>query len=204
MISELIKAFKLDINLEKIPEIFSVEVLWFLVASAYVLDSGLVWWSVPMSYYGTFREVYFEIFLNVGQLDSTRNFLCAPLNRARILQDWNDLWCTHRNDDFPRIWHNGYSYYAYGHTKHCGGSLNFLCRFSILILVLSNDVILWISVLFSLGKTFTTNKRRGRLYLSMTFCTHSTECLSLDKAEAISVLVVMKCKFLIAILYDQN
>lgn len=87
MISELIKAFKLDINLEKIPEIFSVEVLWFLVASAYVLDSGLVWWSIPMSYYGTFREVYFEIFLNAGQLDSTRNFLCAPLNRARILQD---------------------------------------------------------------------------------------------------------------------
>jgi len=47
---------------EKIPEIFSVDVFWFLEASAYVLSSNLAWWSVPMAD-GTFVEVFFLDFI---------------------------------------------------------------------------------------------------------------------------------------------
>jgi len=40
VMSGLMKAIRLEMDWEETPEIFSVEVFWFLVASAYVSDSG--------------------------------------------------------------------------------------------------------------------------------------------------------------------
>jgi len=36
----LMKAFRLEMDWEKTPEIFSEKIFWFFIASAYVSDSG--------------------------------------------------------------------------------------------------------------------------------------------------------------------
>jgi len=76
-----------------------------------------------------------------------------------------------------------------------GGPVNFLCRFLILILVLSKNVISCISGISALllfGEISTKNNGRGRLYLLMKFWTRSAELYqSSDEAEAVLVLIVV-------------
>jgi len=77
--------------------------------------------------------------------------------------------------------------------------------FSIITLVVSKILILWISPLFLFRETFTKNNKRGCLFLSMTFWTRSTESSNLNRAEEILVFkAVVKSKFLVTIIYEQN